>query len=60
MNNLVEAKRFCPFIGCTIPIKQDVKSMASTIMLFDGMYVDRSEPVGNMPVRLHLQEDHTA
>jgi len=29
-------------------------------MLFNGMYVDRSEPIGNMRVLLHLlQEDHT-
>lgn len=54
MNNLVKAKRLCLFIGCTILIKQDVKSMASTIMLLNGMYVDRSEPIGNMPVLLHL------
>lgn len=59
MNNLVEAEGFCPFIGRILLIKQVVESTNSTVMLSDGMYVDRSEPTGNMPVPLHLQAGHT-
>ena len=60
MNNLVEAKRFCPSIGCITSIKQGVESTRSTAMLFNGMYVDRSEPIGTMPVLLHLLRNDMA
>ncbi|KEQ74030.1 hypothetical protein M436DRAFT_63368 [Aureobasidium namibiae CBS 147.97] len=58
--DVFETKRFRPLIGCILPIKQDAESTNSTVMLFDSIYVDRSEPIGSMPVPLHLlQEDHT-
>jgi len=60
MNNLVEVKRFCPSIRCRTSIKQDVESTHSTVMLFNGMYVDRSEPIGTMPVLLHLLRNDMA
>ena len=60
MNNLVEAKRFCPSIGCITSIKQGVESTHSTVMLFNGMYVDHIEPIGTMPVLLHLLRNNMA
>lgn len=32
--------------------------MHSTVMLFNGMYVDCSEPIGTMPMLLHLLQEH--
>ena len=53
LNKVVGSKRFYPSIGCITSIKQGVESTRSTAMLFNGMYVDRSEPIGTMPVLLH-------